>query len=142
MTDADESAPEGRLDPTTLRTMDRRGGSHPLAETWHFRPDSVSPRYLELGLDVRAYPEGVTDARLDVRWFETGDYSIHYVENHDGVRYQCRWDRHPKSGAPRDHFHPPPDAGQPVESPLEPHHLEVLFGVLDWVSERVEALHG
>lgn len=74
-------------------------------------------------------------------WFVTDDYYLHYVEIHDGETYQCRWDRHPKSDVPWTHFHPPPDAGGPVSSPLEPHHLDVLFTVLDWVSERVEAIH-
>lgn len=27
-------------------------------------------------------------------------------------------------------------------SPLDPHHLEVLFTALDWIAERVERLHG
>jgi hypothetical protein len=28
-----------------------------------------------------------------------------------------------------------------MESPLGTHHLDVLFAVLDWISERVESLH-
>lgn len=80
-------------------------------------------------------------AALDVHWFLTNDYYIHYVESMSGSRYQCRWDCHPKSDAPRAHFHPPPDAGHAVESPLGQHPLDVLFTVIDWVGERVERLH-
>ncbi|WP_435176534.1 hypothetical protein [Halorussus sp. AFM4] len=65
----------------------------------------------------------------------------YYVEDRGGEQYRCRWDRHPKTDAPRTHFHPPPDAGAAEDSPLGTHHLDVLFAILDWVSERVEHLH-
>ena len=135
------SVPQGRLDVTALQTMGRRADSHPLVESWQFRPDSLSPRHLEIQLDPSAYPAGVTDARLDVRWFTTDDYSLHYIETRGDDSYQCRWDRHPKPDASRIHFHPPPDAGTAEDSSLNVHHLDVLFSVLDWISERVERLH-
>jgi hypothetical protein len=136
-----DPVPQGQLDPTTLRTMGHRAESHPLTESWRFHPDSTSPRFLELRLDPSTYPADVDDARLEIRWFVTDDYSLHYVETRGDERYQCRWDRHPKTDAPRTHFHSPPDAGAAVDSPLDPHHLEVLFAVLDWVSERIQRLH-
>lgn len=125
------SVPQGRLDITALQTVGRRADSHPLAESWQFRPDSFSPRYLEIQLDPSAYPADVTDARLDVRWFTTDDYSLHYIETHGDDSYQCRWDRHPKPDASRIHFHPPPDAGPAEDSSLNAHHLDVLFSVLN-----------
>lgn len=138
-----ESIPDGRLDVPTLQTLAQRASTHPLVEDWAFDPTSLSPRLLKLHLDLSAFPSGVRGVRLDIRWFTTGDYSFHYVEErHEGDdRFQCRWDRHPKTTAPRAHFHPPPNAGRAESSSLNPHHLEVLFTVLDWVSDRVAQLH-
>lgn len=139
--DDDDPLPQGRLDPTTLRTMGRRAGSSPLVDSWRFEPDSVSPRHLELQLDASHYPAAVDEARLEVHWFTTDDYYLHYLETRGDDHYQCRWDRHPKTDAPRTHFHPPPEAGPAEASSLGSHHLEVLFAVLDWISERIEGLY-
>lgn len=133
--------PQGRLDPTTLRTIGSQAGSHPFVDSWQFQPNSASPRHLEIQLDTSAYPADVDAARLEIHWFVTDDYYLHYIETRGDNYYQCRWDRHPKTGAPRTHFHPPPDAGTAEDSPLNPHHLDVLFTVLDWISERVQRLH-
>ncbi|ESS08887.1 MAG: hypothetical protein A07HN63_01094 [uncultured archaeon A07HN63] len=52
-------------------------------------------------------------ARIDVRWSLTGNYAFHYTDDRDrNFRFDC----HPKPGASRRHFHPPPDApSRPVE---------------------------
>lgn len=135
--------PDGRLDGATLAVIAERAGTHDLVDTWAYEPSSRSPRRLELRLATDVYPADVETARIDVRWFDTGDYSIHYVETSaDTVAYQCRWDRHPKTETPRAHFHPPPEAGEPVETPLSTHHpLDVSFAVLEWVADRVASLH-
>lgn len=135
--------PGGRLDVPTLRTIAQRAATHPIVGGWAFAPSNLSPRLLRIHFDASAYPTDVLAARIDGRWFTTNDYSFHYLERHeaDVKSYQCRWDRHPKTSAPRTHFHPPPDAGDAQPSSVDPHHLEVLFTVLDWVSERVERLH-
>lgn len=132
----------GPLDVATLETTAHRASTHPVVENWAFEPDSVSPRRLDLYLDASQYPAAVTDVRLDVRWFETGDYTFHYTETHGETRWACRWDRHPKPDGPRAHFHPPPDAGTAIaSSPIdETHHLGVLFTVLDRVNDRLETL--
>lgn len=146
MPDDERASPEeavtGHLDIPTLRTLARRAESHPLVDSWTFDPSSVSPRLLRLRLAPNAYPSAVTAARIDIRWFSTGDYSFHYLETRAADSYQCRWDCHPKPTAPRAHFHPPPDAGDAEPSSLAPHHLDALFTVLDWVSDRVEGLYG
>lgn len=133
----------GRIDVSTLRTIAQRSRTHPLVEEWKFDPSSVSPRQLKVFLRTSAYPAEVTAARLDIRWFVTNDYSVHYLETQrdEDEPYQCRWDCHAKTTAPRTHFHPPPDAGDAEPSSFEPQHLEVLFTVLDWVAERVDDLH-
>lgn len=142
MTGRDEG-PSGPLDVPTLEVIAQRTATRALVSHWDFRPDTISPRVLELRLDETQYPTPVSDARVDVRWFVGGDYTIHYLEAHEDGTWQCRWDRHPKPAAPRAHFHPPPDAASRVEpSSLESaHHLEVCFGVLEWIEERVQSLH-
>lgn len=135
--------PEGRLDTTTLRLLARRGQSHYLVSEERYQPSHRSPRRLELVLKSTVYPSVVEGARLDIRWFDTNDYSIHYLElsQDDTVGYQCRWDRHPKVGVSRSHFHPPPDAGDAIPSSLMSHHpLDVLFTVLDWIDERISTI--
>jgi hypothetical protein len=103
----------------------------------------MSPLWLELSLDENQYPSPIMEARLDVRWFEGGEDTVHYLETRDDEVWQCRWDRHSEPGAPKAHFHSPPDAAADVEpSTLQAtHHLGVLFGVLDWITERIEQLH-
>lgn len=133
----------GPLDVSTLEVIGQRAASHPLVSSRTFQPDRISPRYLEVELDESQYPPPVTDVRLDVRWFVGGDYTVHYVEAGADGRWQCRWDRHPKPDAPREHFHPPPDASASVgPSPLDAdHHLEVLFAVQERVETRVRERH-
>ena len=133
----------GSLDLPTLEVLARRADTHPLVDSWAFEPDALSPRTLVIHLDRAQYPPTVESARLEVRWFEGGDYTFHYLETRDDGNWQCRWDRHPKPEAPRVHFHPPPDAAAGVvESGLdENHHLGVLFAVLEWVEGRVARIH-
>ena len=138
-----EEYSSGPLDVSTLEVIAQRAVTHPLADGWMFYPDTVSPRWLELSLDENQYPSSIVEARLDVRWFESGDYTVHYVETRDNDIWQCRWDRYPKLGGSRPHFHPPPDAASDAEpSTLQAtYHLGVLFGIFDWITERIEQLH-
>lgn len=135
--------PNGPLDIATLDVLARRAATDPLLDESTLQPDSMSPRRLELRLDVTQYPSAVEEARIDVRWFEGGDYTFHYLERRGSDRWQCRWDRHPKPDAPRTHFHPPPNATTVRESDIETtHHLGVLFAILEWVQTRVKSIHG
>jgi len=138
-----EEYSSGPLDVPTLDVMAQRAVTHPLVDGWAFQPDAMSPLWLELSLDENQYPSPITEARLVLRWFEGGDYTVHYLETRDDEVWQCRWDRHSEPKAPKAHFHSPPDAAADVEpSTLQAtHHLGVLFGVLDWITERIEQLH-
>ncbi|MFB6176923.1 MAG: hypothetical protein ABEI99_07235, partial [Halobaculum sp.] len=117
--------------------------SHPLVVENRLQPDTLSPRMLALALDADQYPASVESVRIDLRWYESGDYTVHYIESRAEGEWQCRWDRHPKPDAPQRHCHPPPDASADVEAtPLDAeYHIGVLFEVLDWVGERVASLH-
>jgi len=138
-----EEYSSGPLDVPTLDVIAQRAITHPLVDGWAFQPDSLPPRRLELSLKQDQYPTPITEARLDVRWFEGRDYTVHCVETRNENVWQSRWDRHPKHGEPNAHFHPPPNGASDVEpSTLETtHHLGVLFGVLDRIIEGIEQLH-
>ncbi|ERG92290.1 MAG: hypothetical protein J07HQW1_02326, partial [Haloquadratum walsbyi J07HQW1] len=77
----------------------------------------------------------------DIRWFTTGDFSVHYVEEHEDVeRWECRWDRdrHPNTHNTRLRFHKPPTATEitDLELPL----LDIYFTVFTAVEQRIETL--
>jgi hypothetical protein len=133
----------GPLDLPTLEGIAQRAATHPLVKEWAFHPDAISPRRLELYLDADQYPSLVEEARLDIRWFEGNDYTVQYLETRGDNIWQCRWDRHPKPGEPKAHFHPPPDAAPDIEpsSLQSTHHLDVLFDALGWVTKHIEQLH-
>lgn len=96
---------------------------------------------MEAVFDDSRYPPAVEQARLECRWYLNGDFSVHYVEQHrDGMEWQCRWDRHPNPHNDRLHFHPPPDAGDPVDLDASSHVRDLLPMVLRWVDERVRTV--
>ena len=144
-------AATGPVDEPTLRTIGARAVETRQVTAQTFEPDAITPRSLRLRLDAGQYAAAVTAATLDVRWFETGDYSFHYRESRVGDEtgapgqdvadgWECRWDRHPKPWAPRAHFHPPPSATDVEPSPVDATHpLGVLFAVLDHVADRIES---
>jgi hypothetical protein len=132
----------GPPDRQTLRLLERQLTSDPLVAETTFDPDSYEPRSLRGLLNGDRYPDSVTAARLDVRWFTTGDFSIHYVEDHvAGERWECRWDRHPNTHNTRAHFHEPPSGVEITDLELPSlHPLEVYSTVLTAIAQRVETL--
>jgi len=132
----------GPSDRQTLRLLERHLSSDSLVAETAFDPDTYEPRLLRGLVDAGRYPGAVTTARLDVRWFTTGDFSIHYVEEHeDGDRWECRWDRHPNAHNARLHFHEPPSAIESIDLELSSlHPLEVYSTVLTAVEQRIETL--
>jgi hypothetical protein len=63
--------------------------------------------------DQRFYPTQVRAARLEIVWFESGDVSLHYHEEHESGDFNHRWNRHPSDHSTHDHVHPGPDAPTP-----------------------------
>lgn len=140
----EEPAATGPPDRQTLRLLEEHLADDPLVASTVFEPSHHEPRSVVVRLDEDRYPPRVSRVRMDVRWFERGDYSFHYVEHRsDGSRWECRWDRHPNEHDPRSHFHRPPD-GQSVEPLSMPSHhpLEVYSTVLGALEERVEQTWG
>ncbi|WP_082256443.1 hypothetical protein [Haloferax sp. ATB1] len=132
----------GPPDRQTLRLLERHLASDSFVVETEFDPDSYEPRLLHALLDAGRYPESIETARLDIRWFTTGDFSIHYVEAHDdGSQWECRWDQHPNTHNARVHFHQPPDAAEVTGLSLSSlHPLEVYSTVLTAVDQRLETL--
>lgn len=90
------------------RIRDRFQRHEPLVDDVAF-DSATNPTTLHVRLT-----DGIRDpGRFDVRWSDRGYYSVHYREPDSGL--ECRFDRHPKPGAPEAHFHPPPDAASSVD---------------------------
>lgn len=132
----------GPPDRQTLRLLKRRLRDEPIVATTAFEPDSYEPQLLRASFEAARYPPAVETARLDVRWFTTGDFSVHYLETTtDGSRWECRWDRHPNPHDARVHFHQPPDGVAVVDLSLSScHPLDVASTVLAAIERRLGRL--
>jgi hypothetical protein len=101
---------------------------------------AFAPERLVCVYDQRFYPKRVRSARLEVVWFENGDFSLHYNEEHETGDFDYRWDRHPSGHNTPDHVHPGPDALTPGDDASHPEDWrDVLSMVLSEVEERQRA---
>jgi hypothetical protein len=99
-----------------------------------------APERLVCVYDQRFYPQEIQTARLEVVWFENGDFSIHYHEEHESGGFDHRWDRHPSSHNERDHIHPGPDAPTPGNDASYPTDWrDVLTRTLSEIEDRQRA---
>lgn len=104
------------------------------------RPE-FAPDRLVCVYDTRLYPNAVSEARLEATWFENGDFSVHYHENHAAGEFDHRWDRHPSTHNARDHVHPGPGAPTPGRDTSHPADWrDVLADVLREVETRQRQL--
>ena len=74
----------------------------------------LDPTELQVHVD-----DGIADAtwcRFDIRWYQTGCYSVHHTDE-NGLHF--RFDHHSKPNAPDRHFHHPPDADPVTASCIE-----------------------
>ena len=98
---------------------------------------AFAPERLVCVYDPGFYPRSVETARLEVVWFENGDFSVHYHETHADGAFDHRWDRHPSTHNVRDHVHPGPDAPTPGDdTSFARDWRDVLATVLSAVEER------
>lgn len=101
---------------------------------------AFAPERLVCVSDQRLYPKRVRTARLEVAWFENGDFSLHYHEEHEAGEFDHRWDRHPSDHNTRDHVHPGPDAPTPGDDDSHPTDWrDVLAMVLSEIDDRQRA---
>ena len=100
-----------------------------------FAPDRVVCVY-----ERRFYPATVESAHLEIVWYENGDFSLHYHEEHENGTFDHRWDRHPSDHNERDHVHPGPDAPTPGDDADHPEDWrDVLSTALAEIEERQRA---
>lgn len=98
---------------------------------------AYAPERLVCVYDQRFYPESVRGARIEIVWFENGDFSLHYNEDHRDGAFDHRWDGHPSAHNARDHIHPGPDAPTPGTDTSHPTDWrDVLSMVLTEIEDR------
>lgn len=103
-----------------------------------FAPDRIVCRY-----DPGFYPRRVRSARLEIVWFENGDFSLQYHEEHETGTFDHRWDRHPSNHNTRDHVHPGPDAPTPGDDASHPAEWrDVLSTTLREIERRQRGFWG
>jgi hypothetical protein len=92
--------------------------------------------------DADQYPDSVTAARLDIRWFATDGFSIHSVETRaDNDTWECQRDRHPNAHRTRLRFHEPPSGADIIEVELASvHPLEVYSTIMNAIEQRIDHL--
>lgn len=132
-TDGDKAAPVD-FDRLVLVGERLRGDDRFVAVDWRpeHAPDRVVCEY-----DPGYYPESIEGARLEIVWYENGDFSIQYHESHRTRTYDHRWDRHPSEHNTRDHVHPGPEALTPGEDASHPDDWrDVLAAVLEEIQMR------
>lgn len=99
-----------------------------------------APEGLVCVYDQRFYPKRVRTARLEIVWFENGDFSLHYREEHETGDFDHRWDRHPSGHNARDPVYPGPDAPTPGDDASHPEDWrDVLSMVLSEIEDRQRA---
>jgi hypothetical protein len=135
--------PRAPVDSAVLQRFRDRARSHPLVAETNAERTGGAITTLVLVLAADQYPDRIDEARLEIQWYENGEYNLHYYEDHERDDWQCRWDRHPNPHAEYAHFHRPPraDAGDAVDDPAAPDHpQEVLTRTLANVRDRIEDL--
>ena len=137
----DDTVPEvGGIDTDILEQI----GQH-LERTNRFSETVFQPEYAPSSVvaeyDMGYFPTAIERAYLQVRWYETDDFNIHYSEQYaTGDHWECRWDRHPNDHNTRSHFHPPPDAATPGDDvEYEEDWRDILSDVLGDLDDRIEA---
>lgn len=110
--DASALGPGAPIDSDRLETVRDRLSTDDRFAHIDARP-AFAPERLVCEYDPQLCPETVRAARLEGVWYENGDFSLHYHEDHEANEYDHRWDRHPSDHNARDHVHPGPDAPTP-----------------------------
>lgn len=136
----DDLPSTGPPDRRTFRLLERHLAGDPLVAETEFDPNSDEPGELHAHIATDGFPPSVERVRLDVRWFTTDDFTMHYLETTTrGDRWECRWNRHPNPHNARLHFHQPPNGTDATDLELPSlHPIDVLSTVLAAIEERID----
>lgn len=135
----DEPSSTGPPDRQTLRLVESLLTDEPLVATTEYEPDSYEPRILHALCEESRYPATVETARLDIRWFVSGDFSLHHIETMADDRWECRWDRYPNPHNARLHFHQSPNGDNIVDLTWSsPHPIDVLSTMIAAIEQRID----
>lgn len=95
---------------------------------------------LVVTIDGDRFPDTVREVRLEIQWYRNDDFNVQYVEEHaDGTVWRCRWDRQSTPHRSRERFHPPPDAGEPVDVTFPEDYRDTIAAILGTIGERIDA---
>lgn len=92
-----------------LRRVARKLGEISLVSQVNPFP-SNKPGTVEVVFDETAYPKQISRVYVDIELQLNGSFYIHYVEEWERERKECRWNRHENPHNARDHYHPFPAA--------------------------------
>jgi hypothetical protein len=124
-------APRGTIDRAVLQAIERRLRTVAFVDRTDLGP-THGTMTLTATIDLAYLPAGVETAYFDIQWYTSDDFSIHYQEVWTDDDRQRRWDRHPYDPPSlEEHFHPPPNADDPVPKAYPSVHFDVLSDVLD-----------
>lgn len=129
------TAPNQRL----LRTVARRLGNLDSVRQVNSFP-SNKPATIETVFDATAYPPQISRVYVDVELQLNEEFFIHYVEQWETTRKECRWDRHENPHNARDHYHPFPDAA--TETAKDRQYPDDFFDVIGVVLADIESRWG
>lgn len=140
-TEPDGSSPEtGAIDYDVLdrigKYLDRSERFGDVSYQLEYAPNSIVAEF-----DRGFFPPRIKQASLQIRWYDTEDFNIHYQEQYgEGESWECRWDRHPNEHNSRDHFHPPPEAGKPGDDEAFPSGWrDVMTVVVSELDQRIQS---
>lgn len=137
------TAPSAPIDPDILQQFAGRLRSHPLVVSVSEERSGGTLTLVCATFDSSQYPDHVETARLELQWYQNGDYNFHYLESHLSDTWQCRWDRHPNPHTDRTHFHPPPAARSNdavPDSPTDSHPSALVTRTLAAIRSRIQEL--
>ncbi|WP_254544602.1 hypothetical protein [Halomarina pelagica] len=134
-------APVADLNEELMRLIGTRLGGHDFIDRVDKFPSEKPDRIVATFVDV-LYPTQVSAAWLELRLRLNDDCNIIYIEDWDGTRWECRWDRHDNDHNAREHFHPPPTVttatATDIDLPDDPN--RAVETALRFVEDRIHDL--
>ncbi|GAA0254434.1 hypothetical protein GCM10009000_083790 [Halobacterium noricense] len=97
--DASDSVTGAPIDFNRLDIIHERFATDERFAQIEVQPE-FAPERLVCVYNPRLYLRSVQVARLEIVWFENGNFSIHYHEDHEDGTFDHRWDRHPSEITP------------------------------------------